>query len=133
MGPAPDQLTCVLADDHDGVRGAVRAQLERLDWLEVLAEAPDGASAVELIDELRPDVAIVDVRMPSNTGFDVCSSLVAREVPTKVMLYSALAESSSIEEGLRRGACAVVAKQDGFSALRVELEAVRQGRCGERS
>ncbi|MCW2962669.1 MAG: DNA-binding response regulator [Thermoleophilia bacterium] len=115
-------LTCVLADDHDAVRSAVRSQLDRLPWVAVGAEARCGEEALEHILQLEPDVAIVDVRMPRGSGFEVCAAVRERGLPTHVILYSALAEPENMKLGLEVGATAFVAKDMGFPALRVELE-----------
>lgn len=120
-----EPLTCVLADDHDAVRGAVRAQLDRLDWITVVAEAIDGASAIEVIEATAPDVAIIDVRMPRGTGFDVCARVTKGSAATQVILYSALADPANRELALTSGARAFVSKQHGFGALRSALEAIR--------
>jgi DNA-binding NarL/FixJ family response regulator len=123
MESASDRLlTCVLADDHAAVRSAVRAQLDRLPWVEVGAEARSGEEALERILALEPDVAIVDVRMPGLSGIEVCSAVRRRGLATHVILYSALAAPENMRLGLEAGATAFVAKDMGFPALRIELE-----------
>lgn len=121
------KLSCVLADDHDAVRMATRMQLDRLGWIEVVAEAHDGDAAFDAIVQARPDVAVVDVRMPGRTGFEVCEGLAALDVPTRVVLFTALANEENTQLAARVGAVALVAKDGGFLPLRAALEGIRAG------
>jgi DNA-binding NarL/FixJ family response regulator len=69
-------LTVVIADDHAGFRSFGRARLEA-DGFTVLAEAADGASAIEACERLAPDVLLLDVVLPDLDGFEVCARLAA--------------------------------------------------------
>lgn len=120
-----DALTCVLADDHAAVRAAVRAQLECLRWVRVVAEAEDGVVALEQIARLRPDVAVVDVRMPQVDGFELCAHVRARNPGTRVILYSALDGPENARLSVEVGAVAFVSKHDGFRPLKRVLEQLR--------
>ncbi|MCW2925781.1 MAG: two-component system response regulator [Thermoleophilia bacterium] len=127
LPPSPDGrvLTCVLADDHDGIRGATRAQLDRLGWVEVVAEAADGDAAVAAIAGVRPDVAVVDVQMPGRSGIEVCAHLAEQGLPTEIVLFTAVPTEANVELARRAGAAALVAKDEGFAPLRSVLEAIR--------
>jgi DNA-binding NarL/FixJ family response regulator len=63
--------TVIVVDDHPSFRASARALLEDA-GLDVIGEATDGASALELVKRLRPDVVLLDVQLPDMTGFDVC-------------------------------------------------------------
>lgn len=63
--------TVLIVDDHPSFRASARAILES-DGFEVIGEAVDGSSALELLRTLRPDVVLLDVQLPDMTGFDIC-------------------------------------------------------------
>ena len=117
-------LSCVLADDHDAVRTAVRRQLDGLPWVRVVAEAGDGEAALSAIRAHQPDVAVVDVRMPRASGIEVCKRTVALGLGTRIVLFSSLADPASVDMGLRVGAAAYVSKDEGFTPLRDALQSL---------
>jgi DNA-binding NarL/FixJ family response regulator len=63
--------TVLIVDDHPSFRSSARAVLEA-DGYEVIGEAADGTSGIELLRQLRPDVVLLDVQLPDMTGFDIC-------------------------------------------------------------
>jgi two-component system nitrate/nitrite response regulator NarL len=85
--------TVLIVDDHPSFRSAARALLQAAGY-EVVGEAEDGASAVEAAERLRPDVVLVDVRLPDVDGFEVGRRLAAGERPPVVVLTSSHAVSS---------------------------------------
>jgi len=103
----------VIADDHPLVRdGLVRAISVNL-ALEVVGEAADGVEALALIEELLPDVALLDVRMPRLDGIDVCESITRRVPPlaTRVVLLSAYLEPSLLWRAAVAGASGYLSKE----------------------
>jgi DNA-binding NarL/FixJ family response regulator len=78
-------LRVLIVDDHPGFRRSARRMLE-LDGFEVVGEAEDGASAVALARELRPDVVLLDIALPDRSGFDVADEL--RGTRAKIVLVS---------------------------------------------
>ena len=76
---APARARILIADDHALMRNGVANLLNQESDLEVVAEAPDGQSAVELYDRHRPDVALIDLRMPGMDGLDVAREIRRRE------------------------------------------------------
>lgn len=107
------QARVVIADDHPLFReGLVRAISANLS-LEVVGVAADGVEALTLIEEMQPDVALLDVRMPRLDGIDVCES-VARRVPplsTRVVLLSAYMEPSLLWHAAVAGASGYMSKE----------------------
>lgn len=78
----------LIVDDHPSFRASARAMLEAAGY-DVVGEASDGAAALAAIDELDPDVVLLDVQLPDMTGFDVCASLEARgAAPPDIVLVS---------------------------------------------
>ena len=80
-------IRVVVADDSDFVRGLITSYLESSDLLEVVGAAADGAQAVELVTELRPDVVTLDVDMPNMSGMEALGRIM-REVPTPAVMVS---------------------------------------------
>ena len=74
----------LLADDHEIVRRGLRALLEAEPGWEIVAEAGDGRDAIEKTKEMKPDVAILDISMPSLNGLDAARQIVTSGSPTKV-------------------------------------------------
>ena len=73
--------TVLIVDDHPSFRASARAMLES-EGFDVVGEAADGASALEAVDALAPDVVLLDVQLPDMTGFDVCAELERRNGAT---------------------------------------------------
>lgn len=78
--------TVVIVDDEPLARRGVRARLASFDELEIVAECPDGVSAVDAIQRLSPDVVFLDVQMPGMTGFEVLQALNGTRLPTVIFL-----------------------------------------------
>ena len=103
MTPANTRTTVVVADDHplyrEAVVRAVRARAE----FELLEQAPDGRSALAIIRERSPDVAVLDVEMPSLGGVDVLRAVNRDALTTKVVLLSAHLESDTVFSAVQAG------------------------------
>jgi len=82
-------LTVLIVDDHPSFRASARAMLES-EGFDVIGEAEDGASAIEAVRALAPDVVLLDVQLPDMTGFDVCAAIQGRngEAPEIVLVSS---------------------------------------------
>ena len=70
-----DKIRVLLADDHAVVRKGIRQCLEEAGDIEVIAEADNGAEAMQLIEQHQPDIAMLDIRMPDLDGFETCAAL----------------------------------------------------------
>jgi DNA-binding NarL/FixJ family response regulator len=79
--------TVLIVDDHDGFRSFARALLQA-EGFEIVGEAADGASALEAVARLRPDLVLLDVQLPDLDGFQVAEQLAARPDPPAVVLVS---------------------------------------------
>src|SRR5919199_3757991 len=125
---APARL--LIADDHDLMREATRSMLEGAPDLEVVGEAVNGRHALELCRQMRPDLVLMDVRMPEMDGL-TATRAIKEELPAISVLLLTVYESDDYRrEGARAGAAGYVQKDASGQQLR---EAVRNalGRGGE--
>jgi DNA-binding NarL/FixJ family response regulator len=118
-------IRVALADDQTLVRQGVRRLLELADDLEVIGEAADGDEALVLLREERPDVALLDVRMPKRTGLDVLRELGAAAPPT--ILLTTFDEDAVVLEAVRLGARGFLLKDVSLEQLTEAVRAVARG------
>jgi len=123
-----DRLSVIIADDHAVVRQGIRAVLEEVEGLEVVAEAGDGLEAIELIEKHHPDVAVLDVTMPGKTGLEVARELRDSGSGVAVLILSMHDEPEYVLEAVRAGADGYVLKDMAPSELRAAVLAVHEGR-----
>jgi DNA-binding NarL/FixJ family response regulator len=120
--------TVVLADDQALVRGGFRMILEAQDDVEVLGEAENGAEAVARVRELRPDVVLMDVRMPELDGIEATRRIVGARLPTRVLVLTTFDEDEIVYQALRAGAGGFLLKSAPPARL---VDAVRLVAAGE--
>lgn len=127
-------LKVVMADDHALLRAAVRGALERDGGFEVVGETDNGARVLPLVHRLRPDLLLLDLRMPGVDGFTCLDRMRAQEPDVPVVVMSANADRDSVGEALRRGARGFVSKaiepDDLAAALRQALSGTAWFRVG---
>ncbi|HEY0754348.1 MAG TPA: response regulator transcription factor [Ktedonobacteraceae bacterium] len=122
------RIRVVIADDHPVVRTGLRLMLSMRETFELVGEAVDGASAIRLTDELRPDVVLLDLRMP---GIDGISALehIHREWPAvAVIILTTYNEDDLLIRGLRAGARGYLLKDADIEVL---LQAIERAAHGE--
>ena len=117
----------VLADDHVLVREGLKSLLER-EHFQVVAEASDGQEAVKLIETHHPDIAILDISMPTLNGIDAARGLTRSAPKTKVILLTQHEEEQYIHEALEAGVKGYVLKNQVANDL---IQAIRQVGRGE--
>jgi DNA-binding NarL/FixJ family response regulator len=122
----PVAITCVVADDHPAVLEAVTAYLARK-GIDVVAHARDGTAALEEIRERRPQVALVDVRMPHMSGMEVAREAARAAPETAVILYTGMAERQHLTEALDAGARGFILKEAPLDDLLRAVETVASG------
>lgn len=123
------QPRVVLADDHPALRAGIRARLEIDESAVVVGEASDGERALDLVQQLRPDVALLDLRMPGLDGIEVATRIRMQGLPTHVVLLTALTDTELVQHALDVGVRGYV---DKGSHLDVMVAAVRAVAAGER-
>ena len=125
MGSAPPRV--VLADYHPGVLFAVGGFLAE-NGFEVVATARDGGEAVEAVERLRPELALVDVRLPLLAGIELVRRLRDGSPGTRVAVYTADADAGMARDALRAGAVALVLKEAPLDDLVRALRSALLGR-----
>ncbi|MBE1875535.1 response regulator [Myceligenerans pegani] len=123
-------INVLLADDQPMVRGGLRLILEDQPDIDVVAEASDGVEAVALAERLRPDVCLVDIRMPGLDGIAVTRTLAGPDVPDplRVIVVTTFDDDEYVYGALRGGAVGFVLKDAGPALL---VEAVRAAHAGD--
>jgi DNA-binding NarL/FixJ family response regulator len=123
----PLRTRILLADDHTAVRCGLRLMLDSEPDLEVVAEAGDGAEAVEraLADDV--DLAILDITMPRMTGLQAASELARRRPELRILILSMHASEQYLFEALRVGACGYVLKSRADRDLVAACRAAMRG------
>jgi DNA-binding NarL/FixJ family response regulator len=84
-------IRVALADDHEGIRTAIRCLLEHSSEIVVVGEATNGKAALKLVREKEPDVLVLDIAMPGMSGLDVMRELSVSRSPVRILLLSAYA------------------------------------------
>ncbi|HLM34341.1 MAG TPA: response regulator transcription factor [Gaiellaceae bacterium] len=123
----PDEITALIVDDHEVVREGLRLSLSRAPHIRVVGEASDGASAVELAERRRPDVVIMDVRMPGLDGLEATKLLTEKMPSAKVLIFTAYSERSLLGRGLESGAKGYILKEAPHQTLVRAIEKVAGG------
>lgn len=120
-------LRIILADDHALVRAGLRALLERLADVEVVAEADDGRVAVALARQHRPDVVCMDIGMPGLNGVDATEQLGQQCPDVRVLMLSMHKNEEYVSHALQAGAAGYLLKDAAPAELDVALQAVARG------
>ncbi len=120
-------MRVLIADDHGIVRSGLRLLLERQPDIEVVAEAADGAEARELAIRERPDLAILDVKMPKLTGLQATREIKAQAPEVAVLILSMHDEERYVSEALKAGASGYVVKTQADTDLVAAIRAVERG------
>jgi DNA-binding NarL/FixJ family response regulator len=120
-------MRVLIADDHGIVRSGLRLLLERQADIEVVAEAADGAEARELAIRERPDLAILDVKMPKLTGLQATREIKAQAPEVSVLILSMHDEERYVSEALKAGASGYVVKTQADTDLVAAIRAIERG------
>src|SRR5215203_2043984 len=120
-------MRVVLADDHPIVLGGLRALLQAEPEFEIVAAAPDGATALAMIRAHQPDMAVLDINMPQLTGLDVLETLEAESLSTRMVLLTGSASDEQIATAVERGAWGLLLKESAPGTLITCLRAVASG------
>jgi DNA-binding NarL/FixJ family response regulator len=120
-------MRVLLADDHTLVRAGIRALLESLPDVEIVAEASDGREALELLAAEKPDVALIDISMPALNGLEVAARVGALSPRTRLVILSMHGDPGHVAQALRAGVAGYLLKDAAVDELPLLLRAVARG------
>ena len=123
----PDEITCLIVDDHEVVREGLRLSLSRAPHIRVIGEASDGEQAIALVERRKPDVVIMDVRMPGMDGLEATKQIMKQVPGTAVLIFTAFSERSLLARGLESGAKGYILKEAPHDTLLRAVERVAKG------
>ncbi len=121
-------IRVLLADDHPVVRLGIKTELDGADGIEVVGEASSGDEALRLVEELRPDILVLDVVMPGMDGVEATRLLRERHPDLRILALSAYDENECVFGILKAGAIGYVLKEE---ALETIVKAIRVACRGE--
>jgi DNA-binding NarL/FixJ family response regulator len=124
-----DAIRVLIADDQRVVREGLGTLLGLLDGVEVVGTAANGDEVVALADEVRPDVVLMDLRMPGCDGVEATRRLRAHDPDVKVLMLTTYADDRSVMDALRAGARGYLTKDAGAEEIRGALLQVTSGRA----
>ena len=122
------RVRVLVADDHPAMRRALARLVSDDDAFELVAEAIDGDSALDLIESLAPDVALLDVRMPGRDGLELLRTLTAGGSPVRVLLISGYEDGAIAHQAISRGAAGFLSKDSEEAEIREAILDVARGR-----
>jgi DNA-binding NarL/FixJ family response regulator len=122
-----DPIRVLIVDDHQVVRRGLRTFLEIQDDIEVVGEAADGDEGVARAEELRPDVVLMDVKMPGTDGIEALRELRRLENPARILVVTSFTEQRTVVPALRAGAAGYVYKDVDPDALAGAIRSIHAG------
>jgi DNA-binding NarL/FixJ family response regulator len=120
-------ISVLLVDDHPLIRMGFRLLLDAEDDIEVVGEAADGAVAVSMCSALRPDVVLMDVRMPGRDGIEATHDIAAAGLPCKVLILTTFDLDDYVYAGLRAGASGFLLKDTQPENLVAAIHTIAAG------
>ena len=120
-------IRVLLADDHNLVRAGLRALLDRVPGVTIVAEASDGLEALAAVESEGPDVVLADIGMPGLNGFNLTARIAARWPDVRVIIVSVHHTDAYITEALRAGASGYLLKDTSVAELELAITSVVSG------
>ncbi|HGE5779467.1 MULTISPECIES: response regulator transcription factor [Bacillus] len=121
-------IRIIIAEDQRMLRGALRALLDLEDDIEVVGQAANGEEALKLIESLQPDISIMDIEMPIQSGLDVAETLQKKKSLCKVMILTTFARPGYFERAMKAGVYGYLLKDSPSEDLAAAIRNVMQGK-----
>ena len=120
-------IRVVLVDDHEIVREGMAALLRKCEHVEVIGQAADGRYAIDMVNELQPDVVIMDIGMPNLNGIEAARQMTEQYPNLKILALSAHSDGCIVAKMIKAGARGYMLKESAFSELQEGLHAMMEG------
>ncbi len=117
----------LLVDDHEVVRLGLKSLLDRHPQFDVVGEASNAREALEMVNNTKPDVVVMDIRLPGTSGIEACEEITTRFPDTRVIMLTSYAEDEMLFSAIRAGASGYILKQIESEGLVRAIEAVGRG------
>jgi DNA-binding NarL/FixJ family response regulator len=122
----PETLRVVVADDHAFYRAGL-ARILRETGIDVVAEVPDGETAIRAVDDLAPDVVVMDLHMPGLSGIEATRRLTEHAPATRVLVLSISVQEADVTDAILAGACGYVLKDGPMEEIVAGIQAAANG------
>src|SRR6201981_1738345 len=127
MAKAKQSIRVLMADDHVIFRDGLRKLLEGEDDIAIVGEASNGNECVKMLAKLKPDILLLDLRMPDKDGLGVLEEVNFDSLPTRVIVLTAAEDDRDVVRAMRLGARGVVLKQSASDLLVKSIRKVSDG------
>ena len=117
----------IIVDDHEVVRIGLKSLLDQYPQYEVISEAGSASEAIQLANDLKPDIVLMDIRLPGKSGIEACEEIKAQDPNIQVIMLTSYAEDEMLFSAIKAGASGYVLKQINSEGLIHSLEAVARG------
>jgi DNA-binding NarL/FixJ family response regulator len=125
--PLTPGIRVLLVDDDPLVRAGLRMILSSADDIEVVGEAGDGNSAIEMVLEMVPDVVLLDVRMPKRSGLEACVKIKEQVPSTRIIMLTVSDEEGDLYEAVKNGASGYLLKDSSIDEVAQAVRVVAEG------
>jgi len=122
-----DKIRILMADDHPIFRDGVRKLLDGEDEISIVGEASSGTECIQMLSKLKPDILLLDLRMPDKDGLTVLEEVNFDTIPTRVIVLTATEDDHEVVRAMRLGARGVVLKQSATDLLLKSIMKVHAG------
>jgi DNA-binding NarL/FixJ family response regulator len=130
MPASKGPLRIAIIDDHPNVRAGIRHLLAGITDIEIVGEASNGVQAIQLAEELSPDILVLDVEMPVLGGLQVAAELKKRKAAVRILALSAYDDTEYIQGMLDNGAAGYLLKDEAPAKLLTMLRTIAAGQQG---